>query len=802
MFSVLVTVNNQTQYLGKALDTLLDQTDPDWEAVVVNDGSTDSTPEVLKTYCSKDSRFRVIHKENGGVASALNAGLRQAEGKWICWLSSDDLFDTRKLAIHREWITRYPDCRFFFTHFRYLEDKTGQLSDPPLWRTIPDPEWQILEMLPCTYVHGNSICVHKDAWAQAGEFDEQLRYGQDYDMWLRLLALYPATFIPERTCITRWHTLQESKTFPKAGFFDSAKAAINFLNKHSFSELVPLVDLSNIETARNALVKALDIAADPQGFLYALGPHPALLFRIMEWAWRDAATETAGPMQRIIQQRTREVSRRYAGTQFGFLWKAAAVASRLPQRRFDYQPISPAEVAEAHYWMLKSLGNVEAEPLSHYLEKFDSSALPKDLPALEGRSKEVVLVCQMGTHLDDPIKYGTYRATLELGKYLMCAGRMVLLTGLSRQGIGFIDGILFVGAADNKSWAQAIAGLGPIDTLVGISRGDILRRARARRYLVYHHGPHPIEGVSTREINKANIQVVCVSQYTRASQIGYGVRDDLVHVAYAAYDPLIFHMQGDEQRHPHSLIYVGHVVHYKGTDVALRSFAIIRSRFPDAVFRAYGRPVSWRGFTEHLFSPGWLDPDGFPLWATIEQELPGLKYCGEVSQTEMATAFRQHSLLIGPSRIAETFGIVSLEAQACGCIPVLPRRGGFPETMQEGKTGYMYDENTPEGLAAKILELWEHNLPIEAQREEAQKWVRATFSWEKSGAALLNIIESIPIRTSTRQVFFSLALRCERIGYTIVRMPRGLAVARRRIRGKPLAQWPGILRNLWVESQE
>ena len=128
-FSVIVPTYNQANYLGEALDSLLAQTDADWEAVVVNDGSTDSTPEVLETYFKKDKRFRVYHKRNGGVGSALNAGLREAKGEWICWLSSDDLFETRKLQIHREWIVRHPTCHFFFSHYRELDGTTGKFVE-------------------------------------------------------------------------------------------------------------------------------------------------------------------------------------------------------------------------------------------------------------------------------------------------------------------------------------------------------------------------------------------------------------------------------------------------------------------------------------------------------------------------------------------------------------------------------------------------------------------------------------------------------------------------------------------------
>jgi cellulose synthase/poly-beta-1,6-N-acetylglucosamine synthase-like glycosyltransferase len=87
---------NQVGYLGAALDSLIAQTDPDWEAVVVNDGSSDATAEVLADYCSRDRRLRAINKENGGLGSVLNAGLKQARRSWVCWVIYDDLFEHDK----------------------------------------------------------------------------------------------------------------------------------------------------------------------------------------------------------------------------------------------------------------------------------------------------------------------------------------------------------------------------------------------------------------------------------------------------------------------------------------------------------------------------------------------------------------------------------------------------------------------------------------------------------------------------------------------------------------------------------
>ena len=751
-FTVIVPTYNQVRYLGEALDSLLAQTDPDWEAVIVNDGSTDDTAQVIDAYCRKDHRFRAFHKPNGGAGSALNVGLREAHGEWICWLSSDDLFMPTKLEIHRQWITQHPDCQYFYTLFKELDDTTSTLSDAALWVSIPDQKWQVLTMLRCIIFYGNSICIHRDAWHKAGSFDESLRYAQDYDMFLRLLALYPATFIPERTCIARVHPSQSTHGFRDACFFDSAKSAINFINSHSFPELVPWVDLTDSDAARDAVKHALETAAQSKGFLYALGPHLALILRILEWAWSVQAQPVAKAVHPLITEWITSRSRIETDTPYGYLLKAAAAAVQLPKVQFAYHSIPPSQVAETWYWQLKGQKNPKADALRRYLEKFDQRLLPAEISPLSGNCREIVFVNQLGAQMSHV--NGSFRATLEVAKCLMRSGCSVLFVGQSEHGLGYHEGVLFVGACDEQSVERAVKLLSPIDTLVGISRGDIVPWASAQRYLIYAHGPHAPRRISIKTVNRLRITVVCPSKDSHDARISEGIKPALVRVVPNAYDPVVF-CPSNKGRHPHSLIFAANVAHYKGADIALQAFQVIRGRFPDATLQIYGRSHSWQSVNPdpisadsdrpHHFAPSWLDDRGYPAWPAIERDLPGCSYRGQATPKELAKAFQQTSLLIMPSR-TETFGLVSLEAQACGCLPVLPRQCGFPETMHDTVTGYLYDTNSPEVLANTITELWNRELPTNAQRSEAQVWVRATFSWESSALTFLKIIEAAPFR--------------------------------------------------------
>ena len=341
--SILVPTYNQARYLGAALDSILNQTDPSWEAIVVDDGSTDQTSSVIAQYAALDRRIRAFRKPNGGVASALNMALTQATGEWIHWLSSDDMFEPHKLAVNRRWITQNPNCKFFFSYFTLLTDSTDLLEKRGLWGPLPDPAHQILGLFQRNYVSGITICVEHDAWRLAGGFDERLYYAQDYDQWLRLLQANQAVFIPEWTVINRNHAAQGSEVFPDACYFDTAKAALQFVNANPFPALAPFANLSSLSGARAAVEKALAVAADPTAFIYGLGPHPGLILRTLEWVLSDdfADPVIATVLRSVVHDRVREQAATPGTGPWKLMWRDLAAALAEPGARFKYRPVEP-----------------------------------------------------------------------------------------------------------------------------------------------------------------------------------------------------------------------------------------------------------------------------------------------------------------------------------------------------------------------------------------------------------------------------------------------------------------------------
>ena len=121
-FSIIIPVCNVEPYLRECLDSLLSQTDADWEALCVDDGSTDGSGTILDEYAAKDGRFHVIHQPNAGVSAARNAALDMAQGEWVCFLDADDKVESHWLEDIAQGAKQHPEVDWIRTSFRNWVD--------------------------------------------------------------------------------------------------------------------------------------------------------------------------------------------------------------------------------------------------------------------------------------------------------------------------------------------------------------------------------------------------------------------------------------------------------------------------------------------------------------------------------------------------------------------------------------------------------------------------------------------------------------------------------------------------------
>jgi hypothetical protein len=191
LVSIIIPTYNRWALLRQTLATVLAQTYPALEIIVVDDGSTDETMTWLTEYAG---RVTVIQQSHQGVAAARNQGIRRAKGVYLTFLDDDDLIEPAKIARQAELLQSQPEVSLVHCGY-YLSDKEGRLRDKVwLW-----PQANLLRQLTCSnFIWSGAPLIRRECLTTVGLFDEQLTNGQDWDLWLRLaLAGYGFAVIPE-----------------------------------------------------------------------------------------------------------------------------------------------------------------------------------------------------------------------------------------------------------------------------------------------------------------------------------------------------------------------------------------------------------------------------------------------------------------------------------------------------------------------------------------------------------------------------------------------------------------------------
>jgi glycosyltransferase involved in cell wall biosynthesis len=196
LVSVIVPAYNCERYLGAALQSALDQDYPNKEIIVVDDGSTDGTPQVLSAF---GSRIAVVRQQNAGAAAARNAAIARARGKYFALLDSDDLWLPRKLTVQVAYLEAHPEVGMVYSAWReWHADAQGNFEPPTGANATIDSAideagsgWLYNRLLLESIIHTTTAVIRADVARQVGPFDLSLKRGQDYDYWLRISRVTP-----------------------------------------------------------------------------------------------------------------------------------------------------------------------------------------------------------------------------------------------------------------------------------------------------------------------------------------------------------------------------------------------------------------------------------------------------------------------------------------------------------------------------------------------------------------------------------------------------------------------------------
>jgi glycosyltransferase involved in cell wall biosynthesis len=274
--SVIIPSYNCARFVTAAVDSVLAQTSPPEEVIVIDDGSTDDTRQLLAPY---QDRIRYIHQTNAGISCARNRGIRESSGTLIAFIDADDRWLPQKLALQLECMEANPAVDLVHTEILYWDDRTGELALVPQERERFTGQCYREFFWHCR-VLTSSVLLTRRCLDDVGTFDKSIPggYAEDLDLFLRISRKYSLAFVAEPLVHYRRHGTNATLNSPRmaeSAFYVfervlrqdpqllerlGSKAALDYLKNLAFQAGYWYVEIGNLPRARGYFRAALKLA--------------------------------------------------------------------------------------------------------------------------------------------------------------------------------------------------------------------------------------------------------------------------------------------------------------------------------------------------------------------------------------------------------------------------------------------------------------------------------------------------------------------------------------------------------------
>jgi glycosyltransferase involved in cell wall biosynthesis len=307
LVSIILPAFGRLKYLRPTVDSVYSQTLPDWELIIADDGSDQETQEYLRTLESAH-RVKVVWLRHSGVPAIVrNAALREARGQYIAFLDSDDLWSPEKLARQVATLRSRPACAWSYTAVSHI-DGSGRLLAEPVFGVWLPCEGAVFERLVTgpTSIRTPTVLAKRELIAQAGGFDETIRSGEDYDLWLRLALLSHVALLDEPLVQVRRHDANHSRDWELA-----------FVGRdHSLRKLQGRVDHKRRMLLRAGRIRNAITLAATQAARGSRARALRTLYRALPYSWDSPLWWLAlvkAPLRPYVPQRLVDAYRRRRG---------------------------------------------------------------------------------------------------------------------------------------------------------------------------------------------------------------------------------------------------------------------------------------------------------------------------------------------------------------------------------------------------------------------------------------------------------------------------------------------------------
>lgn len=239
-FSIIIPLFNKENFIENTLKSVLNQSFIDFEVLIINDGSTDKSEEKVLEF--KDTRIHYFYKENEGVSAARNFGIEKAKSNYITFIDADDYWYPNFLEEMFKNIRRFPELKVFSAA---IEVETSKKIIPSTYSIVKTADCEIVNYFEAsskeTVICTSCAVFHKSVFEKTGNFDIQLKSGEDTDMWIRIGLIYPILF--------SWKILARYVYDPKS----LTKNHTTTINSFDFSKY------TSLEKTNPSLKKFLDL---------------------------------------------------------------------------------------------------------------------------------------------------------------------------------------------------------------------------------------------------------------------------------------------------------------------------------------------------------------------------------------------------------------------------------------------------------------------------------------------------------------------------------------------------------------
>lgn len=223
--SVVIPCYNGARYIRATLTSVLAQDWPNLEVIVVDDGSTDASAEIV----TRDfPSVTLVRQANAGVASARNLGIRRAGGQWVAFLDADDVWLPGKLTAQWQRLSTEPGTRMAYSAWQVWASEAPAPSPEDLAALLADSEnairwdgpsgWIYPQLLVDCVVWTSTVLAERSLFDEIGMFDPGLPVGEDYDLWLRASRVTPIARVPRPLALYRIHPASITKRAPAANY--------------------------------------------------------------------------------------------------------------------------------------------------------------------------------------------------------------------------------------------------------------------------------------------------------------------------------------------------------------------------------------------------------------------------------------------------------------------------------------------------------------------------------------------------------------------------------------------------------